>query len=721
MRNASQSRPSASAELSLALSCLESAPAASLVHSRNVLEALVLDLFRAGLRADPEVPKLADMLLSTPFARTVDGRMLSRMAAVSDMAARAALAHEVTSEDAERTLDNVLDIVRWHADSSSATALGADADADDLEGAGRLAAGALIAEKYVVGRRLGQGGMGEVYEAHHAALQRKVAIKVLLEEGARSPEVLARFEREAGAAGRLEHENIARVYDFGRLPDGMPFLVMEYLDGEDMSSWILQNRPTPLADVVSLAIQACRGIAEAHRQRVVHRDIKPSNLFIAKRPDGSRILKIVDFGIAKTRAEGSSDLFQTVASIGSPLYMSPEQLLDPSTVDERTDIWSLGATLYEAILGEPAFPAGSLAALHVMILTGTPDSLCAARSDVPSELERIVFRCLSKKRDDRFADMAELRAALSALSTSLAVHLPSSSFLPVTARDGSPPSMPPPRVPALAATHGALAASVGEARLAPSTNKTLGTYARWLAFGGLLAVGALGFYVQRTRASGGSSYTGEPGAMAVIPRGTVTIDEGVGDVVVASFSLDVTEVTVAAYSDCVKAGACNAEALTEYGACNWGKPDKRAHPINCVDWSQAKSYCSFVGKRLPTEAEWQLAAEGAQSRQYPWGPALPTSQVCWDGEGNDLGRGNRHSTCAVGATPSGDSAQGVKDLSGNVWEWTDSCGGNDCSLRVTRGGSWLETKPSHVVATARHTLSTSDRDYDLGFRCGRAN
>ncbi len=262
-----------------------------------MLEALVLDLFRAGLRADPEVPKLADMLLSTPFARTVDGRMLSRMAAVSDMAARAALAHEVTSEDAERTLDNVLDIVRWHADSSSATALGADADADDFEGAGRLAAGALIADKYVVGRRLGQGGMGEVYEAHHAALQRKVAIKVLLEEGARSPEVLARFEREAGAAGRLEHENIARVYDFGRLPDGMPFLVMEYLDGEDMSSWILQNRPTPLADVVSLAIQACRGIAEAHRQRVVHRDIKPSNLFIAKRPDGSRILKIVDFGL----------------------------------------------------------------------------------------------------------------------------------------------------------------------------------------------------------------------------------------------------------------------------------------------------------------------------------------------------------------------------------------------------------------------------------------
>ena len=721
MRNASRIRPSGSAELSLALASTESDPSASLVHSRNVLEALVLDLFRAGLRADPEVPKLADMLLSTPFTRTLDGRMLSRMAAVSDMAARAGQASDVTSEDAERTLDNVLDIVRWHADSSSATALGADADADDFEGAGRLAAGALIADKYVVGRRLGQGGMGEVYEAHHAALQRKVAIKVLLEEGARSPEVLARFEREAGAAGRLEHENIARVYDFGRLPDGMPFLVMEYLDGEDMSSWILQNRPAPLADVVSLAIQACRGIAEAHRQRVVHRDIKPSNLFIAKRPDGSRILKIVDFGIAKTRAEGSSDLFQTVASIGSPLYMSPEQLLDPGTVDERTDIWSLGATLYEAILGEPAFPAGSLAALHVMILTGSPDSLCAARSDVPSELEQIVFRCLSKKRDDRFADMTELRAALATLSTSLSVHLPSSSFLPVTARDGSSPSMPPPRVPALAATHGALAASVGDARLAPSTSKTRSVFARGLAFGGLLAVVALGVYVQRTRASGGSLYTGEPGAMAVIPRGSVTIDEGVGDMVVSSFSLDVTEVTVAAYSDCVKAGACNAEALTEYGACNWGKPDKRAHPINCVDWSQAKSYCSFVGKRLPTEAEWQLAAESAQSRQYPWGPAQPTSQVCWDGEGNDLGRGNRHSTCAVGASPSGDSAQGVKDLAGNVWEWTDSCGGNDCSLRVTRGGSWLETKPSHVVATARHTLSTSDRDYDLGFRCGRAN
>lgn len=206
--------------------------------------------------------------------------------------------------------------------------------------------------------------------------------------------------------------------------------------------------------------------------------------------------------------------------------------------------------------------------------------------------------------------------------------------------------------------------------------------------------------------------------VAVIPAGTVTVILA-GTKEVASFSIDVFEVTVDAYAACVRAGNCSKPNDGEY--CNWGKGDRGKHPVNCVDWNQAKAFCGWAQKRLPTEEEWQLAAEGAQERSYPWGEAEPSNQLCWNGEGSPVGKGNRRSTCAVGSFPSGDSAQGVKDLSGNVFEWTDSCYDSSCSYRARRGGGWPYDYPSDVRAAYRDGRVPSDRGSDLGFRCARSN
>ncbi len=206
--------------------------------------------------------------------------------------------------------------------------------------------------------------------------------------------------------------------------------------------------------------------------------------------------------------------------------------------------------------------------------------------------------------------------------------------------------------------------------------------------------------------SGGGS---APGGMAVIPGGGG----------VQTFSIDVTEVTVDAYAACVRAGNCSKP--DDGGTCNWGRSDRGNHPINCVDWKQAKAFCFWAQKRLPTEQEWQRAAESAEGRTYPWGSREPSNQLSWNGEGSPEGKGNRHSTCAVGSFPSGDSAQGVKDLSGNVWEWTYSCYDSSCRARVFRGGGWYNDNPSNVRAVHRSGNDLSSRSNNLGFRCSRSN
>ncbi|MBM4374831.1 MAG: SUMF1/EgtB/PvdO family nonheme iron enzyme [Deltaproteobacteria bacterium] len=208
----------------------------------------------------------------------------------------------------------------------------------------------------------------------------------------------------------------------------------------------------------------------------------------------------------------------------------------------------------------------------------------------------------------------------------------------------------------------------------------------------------------------------KPG-MVPIPAGTFTMGddentEKAGQVTVDAFCMNRTEVTTAAYAACVKAGKCT-PADTEYG-CNAGVAGRQNHPINCVDWNQADAYCTAQGLRLPTEEEWEYAARGTDGRLFPWGNAEPSKQLCWDGEGNDKGQGNRQSTCPVGAYPKGRSPFGLVDMVGNVWEWTSTQKG---SYRVRRGGSWGCVDPSCARSAFRHGDGPTHQRDDLGFRC----
>jgi formylglycine-generating enzyme required for sulfatase activity len=191
--------------------------------------------------------------------------------------------------------------------------------------------------------------------------------------------------------------------------------------------------------------------------------------------------------------------------------------------------------------------------------------------------------------------------------------------------------------------------------------------------------------------------------------------------VIPSFCIDRTEVTMAAYLACVARGACSEPGSGQ--RCNLGAAGRDEHPVNCVDWGQAKAYCAAVGRRLPTEREWELAARGPEGRTYPWGEATPGPQLCWNGEGNDAGKGLRASTCPVGSHPAGSSPLGIADLAGNVWEWVEDLycpyPARDCTstARVNRGGAWNYGYPTDLRAANRHRYAPSDRSPSVGFRC----
>jgi serine/threonine-protein kinase len=276
--------------------------------------------------------------------------------------------------------------------------------------------GDILAGKYRVERVLGSGGMGVVVAAYHLQLHQRVAIKFLLPEALSNTEAVERFAREARAAVKITSEHVARVIDVGTLDTGAPYMVMEFLEGHDLAQWVRLRGALPLEQVVDFVLQACEALAEAHALGIVHRDLKPANLFIVRGADTLQAVKVLDFGISKAIGSAATAqdvaLTRTTAVMGSPLYMSPEQMAASRNVDARSDIWSLGVVLYELLTGTVPFNGITLPEVCVKIASHPPAPLRSIRPDLPAAVEAVVLRCLEKDRARRFADVSELAMAL---------------------------------------------------------------------------------------------------------------------------------------------------------------------------------------------------------------------------------------------------------------------------------------------------------------------
>ncbi|MFO0758860.1 MAG: protein kinase [Byssovorax sp.] len=455
-----------------------------------------------------------------------------------------------------------------------------------------LQEGQILLGKYRVERVLGQGGMGVVVAAWHLRLEQRVAIKILRPELLQNHEVVERFLREARAASKIEGDHVVRVTDVETLEDGTPCMVMEYLEGRDLG-WVRErNQSLAPGDAVDYLLQACEAIADAHAHGVIHRDIKPGNLFLARRRDGRTRIKVLDFGISKLAdAEGAAGgLTATTAIMGSAEYMSPEQMQSSRDVDERTDIWALGVSLYELCTGRGPFEAPSLREVCVKVLASDPAPPRALRPEIPPGLEAVILRCLQKDRENRYATVTALRNALSPFASSAVAPVPQPS------QPSGYPATAPPRSAAAPPPAGPLpAASFGLAPAASASPAARGL--PWPLFaaaaGALVLVVIVAFILGRGR--GATEAEAGPGASASAAElgGGAPAGGAVGGPAGPRYQLE-------------------PELLIDGKT---GLRWQRRPPIGTVSYAAAQSYCNAArggSYRLPTQQELSVLSRAAR-------------------------------------------------------------------------------------------------------------
>jgi serine/threonine protein kinase len=277
--------------------------------------------------------------------------------------------------------------------------------------------GDVVADKYEIIKVIGSGGMGYVVSATHIELGHQVALKFLRPELLVHQDLVVRFAKEARTAVMIKSEHVARVFDVGTLPDAGPFIAMELLEGQDLGRVVSERGALSVEAAIDYILQACEALATAHSLGIVHRDIKPENLFLSRSVPGVDVIKVLDFGISKLEVpeppqHSRRPTVRSTSAVGSPTYMSPEQIRAVDGVDARADVWALGCVLYELLSGSPAFDAPSLTQLAAKILERPPAPLRSIKPDLPPDLEWVVGHCLGKDADKRFQNVGELAAAL---------------------------------------------------------------------------------------------------------------------------------------------------------------------------------------------------------------------------------------------------------------------------------------------------------------------
>jgi serine/threonine protein kinase len=616
--------------------------------------------------------------------------------------------------------------------------------------------------RYHILEPLGEGGMAIVYKAYDTRLESEVAVKVIRIEKL-SPEILQRalkrFEREAKSLAKLAHPNIVNVLDYGEY-NGQPYLVMPYIPGGTLKQ-LLNGKPMNWQKAARLLIPIARALDYAHKRDIVHRDVKPSNILITE--SGEPML--TDFGVAKIiDEEATLDLTGTSATVGTPEYMAPEQATSKTT-DHRVDIYALGIVFYEMVAGRKPFQADTPLAILFKQASEPLPRLNMFVKGIPDQVERILVKALAKKPENRYQTMSEFARVLEdgAGGRTARINEPSDRG----------PQINLPNLPrkvliniGLAVLVIGLFAILSKPLSGLSTqifttttpgNAPTSTYTSTPAHTKTPQVTNTPMATAIPELGIGSTMTGEDGATLVyVPAGEFTMggdvnsdEKPIHTVNLDAFWIDQTEVTNKLFSsfviatgyqtDAEKAGwsyMFNNPDWVETNGADWQHPTgpgsnvtrKDQHPTINVSWNDATAYCEWVGRRLPTEAEWEKAARGTDARIYPWGNAAPNDTLL--NYNNNIG-----DTTEVDIYETGKNIYGAYDMAGNVWEWVNDwysetyyqsspssnpLGPNLGEYRVLRGGAW-NISSDYVRSASRNWDDPINPYYDLGFRCARSH
>jgi serine/threonine-protein kinase len=582
---------------------------------------------------------------------------------------------------------------------------------------------------------LGQGGSGDVFLAEQRLVKTRVAIKLLRHDVTSAQQQIVRFLNEAVVVGKIKHAGTIKIFDAG-FHEGRAFLVMELLEGETLAARLRRFGKLPIGEVAEILRQIV-GILEAtHVEGIIHRDLKPDNVFLV--PDNeleSRVrVKVLDYGIAKL----GSGLTRTGEAIGTPGYMSPEQWESAGSVDARTDVYSLGCLGFELCCGRPPFVAKSIPLLYAQQMSESPPRAALLVPELPAVLDRLFERMLARVPAER-PDIREVAAVCAALAHPGARGSDGAMSAQKRAFTGTTVALVRPRRRALWIAGALALALVGALRVRVAAHREIAPIRE--IWSGMAMIRAGTFIMGNT-------------------NGAKNEDHQV--VILSPYWIDITEVTVQSYQWCVILGGCPEVPVTVNGPdgtersdlsalCNHA--DRPNHPVNCVAWDQANAYCAWLGKRLPTEAEWEFAARGVDRRPFPWGVQAPDAthlNACgpecveraqtrlWNERAMMIPmspvRDRWPTTAPVGSFPEGASPFGVFDMAGNVMEWTADWSGPYSSVpvtnptgsqvnrwtRVVRGGGWMANKDDDVRTTTRTPVYPQQRSSEIGFRCARS-
>jgi serine/threonine-protein kinase len=633
--------------------------------------------------------------------------------------------------------------------------------------------------KYKIVEEIGRGGFAAVYKAIDTTLNRTVALKVLAAPPPGDPTFLERFWREARTAANLKHPNIVAIYEVAEV-EGRYCLAMEFLPGRTLAQILQEEGTLPPRRVAEITQQLASALDYAHARGFVHRDIKPSNIIV----DDQGHVTLTDFGTVKL-PEGTK-LTAPWMSIGTPEYMSPEQI-SGLVIKPASDIYSLGIVCYEMLSGQVPFSGAIPHVLHAHVYDA-PAPLTELAAQTPEVVAEVIHYALAKKPEERFASAREMARALTAaveaagepLLETAARKKQDKATIPLS-EEPTPRPIRPPGFPQRVVDIEAREEAIRRAMAAERERKTptavkrptplpgvrKGLPRRVAAIGRILLVagllGVVGIVYYRSRVMPEKQTPVIPPILPTMPAQTIELQMSerdgaemvfvpAGDFYMGSrdsddanadndekpmhpvslddFLIDKFEVTNADFARFVEATGYQTDAEKEGLSRNWrdAAEGQDNHPVVYVSWNDAVAYCEWVGKRLPTEAEWEKTARGTDGKIWPWGNDWDEDKV------NSSEAGPGHTT-AVGSYPDGASPYGCMDMAGNVWEWVadwyqgdyyqaapdrNPQGPNQGVSRVVRGGSWALPQRLNRCTGRFGFLPWVSRD-DLGFRCASSS